>query len=162
MEVWLEPGEAAAIHTGVLRCRVLDIFSSEGVEHAVLDVSASAHMPDTLEMPYRPDVFQIVRDASLRSARQPAVQMAGESYALAGNAGEGSHTYRLGAPTCLAGDRIGDYSFAEPLAAGDELVFDDMAHYTMVKTTFFNGVRHPGHRRPEEGRLRGDGAPLYL
>ena len=93
-------------------------------------------MPDTLEMPYRPDVFQIVRDASLRSARQPAVQMAGESYALAGNAGEGSHTYRLGAPTCLAGDRIGDYSFAEPLAAGDELVFDDMAHYTMVKTTF--------------------------
>lgn len=56
---------------------------------------------------------------------------------------EGSHTYRLGAPTCLAGDRIGDYSFAEPLAAGDELVFDDMAHYTMVKTTFFNGVRHP-------------------
>ena len=92
VEVWLEPGEAAAIHTGVLRCRVLDIFSSEGVEHAVLDVSASAHMPDTLEMPYRPDVFQIVRDASLRSARQPAVQMAGESYALAGNAGEGSHT----------------------------------------------------------------------
>ena len=143
VEVWLEPGEAAAIHTGVLRCRVLDIFSSEGVEHAVLDVSASAHMPDTLEMPYRPDVFQIVRDASLRSARQPVVQMAGESYALAGNAGEGSHTYRLGAPTCLAGDRIGDYSFAEPLAAGDELVFDDMAHYTMVKTTFFNGVRHP-------------------
>ena len=127
----------------MLRCRVLDIFSSEGVEHAVLDVSASAHMPDTLEMPYRPDVFQIVRDASLRSARQPVVQMAGESYALAGNAGEGSHTYRLGAPTCLAGDRIGDYSFAEPLAAGDELVFDDMAHYTMVKTTFFNGVRHP-------------------
>lgn len=103
VEVWLEPGEAAAIHTGVLRCRVLDIFSSEGVEHAVLDVSASAHMPDTLEMPYRPDVFQIVRDASLRSARQPAVQMAGESYALAGNAGEGSHTYRLGAPHLFGG-----------------------------------------------------------
>lgn len=143
VDVWLEPGEAAAIHTGVLRCRVLDIFSSEGVEHAILDVSASAHMPDTLEMPYRPDVFQILKNASLSSVQQPAVRMEGESYALAGNAGEGAHTYRLGAPTCLAGDRIGDYSFAEPLAAGDELVFDDMAHYTMVKTTFFNGVRHP-------------------
>lgn len=143
VDVWLEPGEAAAIHTGVLRCRVLDIFSSEGVEHAILDVSASAHMPDTLEMPYRPDVFQILKDASLRSGQQPAVRMEGESYALAGNAGEGVHTYRLGAPTCLAGDLLGDYSFAEPLAAGDELVFDDMAHYTMVKTTFFNGVRHP-------------------
>ncbi len=143
VDVWLEPGEAAAIHTGVLRCRVLDIFSSEGVEHAILDVSASAHMPDTLEMPYRPDVFQIVRDASLRSGQQPAVRMEGESYALAGNAGENAHTYRLGAPTCLAGDRLGDYSFPEPLAVGDELVFDDMAHYTMVKTTFFNGVRHP-------------------
>lgn len=104
VEVWLEPGEAAAIHTGVLRCRVLDIFSSEGVEHAVLDVSASAHMPDTLEMPYRPDVFQIVRDALPPFRAAAAVQMAGESYALAGNAGEGSHTYRLGAPTCLAGD----------------------------------------------------------
>lgn len=143
VEVWLEPGEAAAIHSGVLRATVLDIFSSEGVEHAILDVSASAHMPDTLEMPYRPDVFQIVGNAALGSGQQPAVRMKGESYALAGSAGEGAHTYRLGAPTCLAGDRIGDYSFPEPLAAGDELVFDDMAHYTMVKTTFFNGVRHP-------------------
>lgn len=143
VEVWLEPGEAAAIHTGVLRSRVLDLFSSEGVEHAILDVSASAHMPDTLEMPYRPDVFQILKDSSLRSVQQPAVLMKGESYFLSGDAGEGAHTYRLGAPTCLAGDRIGDYSFAEPLAVGDELVFDDMAHYTMVKTTFFNGVRHP-------------------
>lgn len=143
VEVWLEPGEAAAIHTGVLRCRVLDVFSSEGVEHAILDISASAHMPDTLEMPYRPDVFQILKDSSLSSVQQPAVLMKGENYFLAGDAGEGAHTYRLGAPTCLAGDRIGDYSFAEPLAVGDELVFDDMAHYTMVKTTFFNGVRHP-------------------
>lgn len=122
---------------------VLDLFSAEGVNHAILDVSASAHMPDTLEMPYRPDVFQIAGDASLRSAQQPAVRLEGESYALAGKAGEKAYTYRLGAPTCLAGDRLGDYSFAEPLAVGDELVFDDMAHYTMVKTTFFNGVRHP-------------------
>lgn len=162
VEVWLEPGEAAAIHTGVLRCRVLDLFSAEGVNHAILDVSASAHMPDTLEMPYRPDVFQIAGDASLRSAQQPAVRLEGESYALAGKAGEKAYTYRLGAPTCLAGDRLGDYSFAEPLAVGDELVFDDMAHYTMVKTTFFNGVRHPGHRRSEKRRFRGDGAPFFL
>lgn len=143
VDVWLEPGEAAAIHTGVLRCRVLDLFNSGGVEHAILDVSASAHMPDTLEMPYKPAVFQILKNSSLHSAQQPAVLMKGESYASAGEPGDGPHTYRLGAPTCLAGDRIGDYSFAEPLAVGDELVFDDMAHYTMVKTTFFNGVRHP-------------------
>ena len=100
-------------------------------------------MPDTLEMPYRPDVFQIAGDASLRSAQQPAVRLEGESYALAGKAGEKSLYVPAGRPTCLAGDRLGDYSFAEPLAVGDELVFDDMAHYTMVKTTFFNGVRHP-------------------
>lgn len=87
VEVWLEPGEAAAIHTGVLRCRVLDIFSSEGVEHAVLDVSASAHMPDTLEMPYRPDVFQIVRDASLRSARQPPCRWPGRATRWRGTPG---------------------------------------------------------------------------
>ena len=143
VDVWLEPGEAVAIHSGVLRCRVLDVFSSEGVEHAILDVSASAHMPDTLEMPYRPDVFQILENPSLRSGQQPAVVMEGESYAVAGEPGEKPFTYRLGAPTCLAGDRLGDYSFAEPLSPGDELVFDDMAHYTMVKTTFFNGVPHP-------------------
>lgn len=143
LEVWLEPGEAVAIHTGVLRCRVLDIFYSEGLNHAILDVSASAHMPDTLEMPYRPDVFQIIRDKSFSSELQPAVVLPGENYAMAREAGIGAHTYRLGAPTCLAGDRIGDYSFPEPLSVGDELVFDDMAHYTMVKTSFFNGVRHP-------------------
>lgn len=143
VEVWLEPGEAAAIHSGVLRCKVLDLFCAEGVSHAILDVSASAHMPDTLEMPYRPEVFQILKDSSLRSAQMPAVLLQDESYALAGDWGEPGHEYRLGAPTCLAGDSLGDYCFAEPLSVGDELVFDDMAHYTMVKTSFFNGVRHP-------------------
>ena len=83
------------------------------------------------------------RTYSRLSGTPPSVPRGSPPCRWAGNAGEGSHTYRLGAPTCLAGDRIGDYSFAEPLAAGDELVFDDMAHYTMVKTTFFNGVRHP-------------------
>lgn len=148
LEVYLEPGEAWAIHTGVLRARVLDIFDSLGYRHAILDVSASAHMPDTLEMPYRPDVFAVrevpgapVGDTS--AITFPAVQMAGERYLPTGEAGEKPHTYRLGAPTCLAGDVIGDYSFDEPLSVGDTLVFDDMSHYTIVKTTHFNGVPHP-------------------
>ncbi len=143
VEVYLEPGEAWAIHTGVLRARVLDVFDSLGYRHAILDVSASAHMPDVLEMPYRPDVFQLAAADAGTTPLAPALRLAGEHYALAGEAGEKAHTYRLGAPTCLAGDVIGDYSFDSPLAVGDELVLDDMSHYTMVKTTHFNGVPHP-------------------
>ncbi len=143
VEVFLEPGEAWAIHTGVLRGRVLDIFDSLGYRHAILDVSASAHMPDTLEMPYRPDIFQLAQADAGTSALMPALRLPGEHYARAGEPGEKPHTYRLGAPTCLAGDVLGDYSFEMPLAVGDELVLDDMSHYTMVKTTHFNGVPHP-------------------
>ncbi len=143
VEVFLEPGEAWAIHTGVLRARVLDIFCSLGYRHAILDVSASAHMPDTLEMPYRPDVFQLVAADAGVTPLSPALRLEGEHYALAGEGGEKPHTYRLGAPTCLAGDVLGDYSFDQPLKVGDELVLDDMSHYTMVKTTHFNGVPHP-------------------
>lgn len=148
VEVFLEPGEAWAIHTGVLRARVLDIFDSLGYRHAILDVSASAHMPDVLEMPYRPDVFAVVPDSAapageISAITFPAAQLAGERYCAAGEAGEKVHTYRLGAPTCLAGDVIGDYSFDTPLEIGDTLVLDDMSHYTMVKTTHFNGVPHP-------------------
>lgn len=139
VEVYLEPGEAWFIHTGVLRARVLDIFDSLGYRHAILDVSASAHMPDTLEMPYRPDVY-VVRDSG---NGHPAVEMPGEAYAASGDGGELPYTYRLGAPTCLAGDVMGDYSFAAPLEVGDTLIFDDMTHYTIVKTTHFNGVPHP-------------------
>lgn len=139
VEVYLEPGEAWFIHTGVLRARVLDVFDSLGYRHAILDISASAHMPDTLEMPYRPDVYAIGSSGS----GEPAVVMPGESYIAAGEPGVLPHTYRLGAPTCLAGDVIGDYSFESPLEVGDELVFDDMTHYTIVKTTHFNGVPHP-------------------
>ena len=139
VEVFLEPGEAWFIHTGVLRARVLDVFESLGFRHAILDVSASAHMPDVLEMPYRPDVFAVRPDG----IGSPAVSLPGEHYQPAGVAGEKAHTYRLGAPTCLAGDVIGDYSFDAPLAVGDELVLDDMTHYTIVKTTHFNGVPHP-------------------
>lgn len=142
VEVYLEPGEAWCVHTGVLRARVLDVFESLGYQHVILDVSASAHMPDVLEMPYRPDVYA-VRPAEEHAGGTPAVQLPGESYAPAGEAGELPYTYRLGAPTCLAGDVIGDFSFAAPLQPDDEIVLDDMTHYTIVKTTHFNGVPHP-------------------
>ena len=142
VEVYLEPGEAWCVHTGVLRAQVLDVFESLGYRHAILDVSASAHMPDVLEMPYRPDVYA-VRPATEGAEGTPAVQLPGESYAPAGEPAELPHTYRLGAPTCLAGDVIGDFSFSAPLKVGDVILLDDMTHYTIVKTTHFNGVPHP-------------------
>ena len=118
LQVILEPGEAVGWRTGELVATVLDVVRN-GMDIAILDVSPSAHMPDCLEMPYRPDIL----------GGFPAGQM--------------PHTYRLGGGTCLAGDVLGDWSFEKPLQAGDQLVFLDMIHYTMVKTTFFNGVRHP-------------------
>jgi len=114
VEVYLEPGEAIALHAGVLVCTVLDVLANGSV---VLDTSATAHMPDVLEMPYRPHLVQ----------EDP----------------RGEHVHRLGGMTCLAGDVIGDYHFHRPLRPGDKLVFTDMAHYTMVKTTTFNGVNLP-------------------
>jgi len=116
--VYLEPGEAVALGTGVLVAQVMDTFHN-GMDIAILDCSATAHMPDVLEMPYRPVIID------------------------AGDPGTKSYTYRLGGMTCLAGDVIGDYAFDKPLEIGDKLVFLDMAHYTMVKTSTFNGVRHP-------------------
>ncbi len=141
VDVWLEPGEAIAIHTGVLRSTVLDVFESGGLRHAILDVSAAAHMPDILEMPYRPKVFLAetqsqppnLKSEISDSKSQPPTPPAAAS----------SLVHRLAGPTCLAGDVIGDFAFPRPLLPGDTLVFDDMAHYTMVKTTFFNGVPHP-------------------
>ncbi|MGV1097988.1 carboxynorspermidine decarboxylase [Thiovibrio sp. JS02] len=118
VQVYLEPGEAVGLNIGVLVTRVLDIVRNE-VDIAILDISATAHMPDVLEMPYRPVLFG------------------------AGEPGEFPHTYKLGGLSCLAGDVIGDFSFPEPLKIGQRLVFGDMAHYTMVKTTTFNGVRLP-------------------
>lgn len=119
LEVFLEPGSAIAWETGELVSTVLDIVESRGVKTAVLDVSFTAHMPDTLEMPYRPKII---------GATDPVA---------------GKPTYRLGGVSCLAGDYLSEYSFEKPLQAGDRLVFLDMIHYTMVKTTTFNGVRHP-------------------
>ncbi len=122
LQIYLEPGEAVAIHSGVLVSTVLDLHKNGNVTNAILDVSATAHMPDVLEMPYRPDVY-------LPTGEQPADR--------------GAYLYRLGGNTCLAGDQIGDYGFSRPLEVGDRLILNDMVHYTMVKTTFFNGVRHP-------------------
>lgn len=148
VEVWLEPGEAVAIHTGVLRATVMDVFQSGKQRAVILDVSATAHMPDTIEMPYRPDVY-LVDD---RGDGDPAVRFMGESY-MTGEKKKGI-LHRLGGPTCLAGDVIGDYCFERELQVGDVLVFDDMAHYTMVKTTTFNGVKHPPIAlQHEDGRL---------
>lgn len=152
VEVWLEPGEAAAIHTGVLRSTVLDTFESAGHRFVILDVSATAHMPDVLEMPYRPDVFLVDRhEPPVEHESLPAVTFPGEFYhpATEPSSDSVSHdpqsafVYRIGGPTCLAGDVTGDFAFHRPLVVGDVLVFDDMAHYTMVKTTTFNGVKHP-------------------
>lgn len=124
VQVYLEPGEAIAIHTGVLVSEVLDLGFNQ-MDLAILDTSATCHMPDTLEMPYRADII----DLSSKSA--------------AGEQGEKPHTYRLGGQTCLAGDVMGDYSFDQPLEIGQRLMFDDMSHYTMVKTSTFNGIGLP-------------------
>jgi carboxynorspermidine decarboxylase len=118
VQVYLEPGEAIALNTGYLVATVLDIVNN-GMNIAILDTSAACHMPDVLEMPYRPQIIN------------------------AGCPGDYPYPYRLGGPTCLAGDIIGDYSFQQPLEPGDRLVFCDMAHYTMVKNNMFNGVNLP-------------------
>lgn len=118
VEVYLEPGEAIALNAGVLVSQVMDIFHN-GMNIAILDTSATCHMPDVLEMPYRPFI---------RNAGAPS---------------EKNISYRLGGPSCLAGDVIGDYSFETALKVGDYLTFGDMAHYSMVKTTTFNGIGLP-------------------
>lgn len=118
LEVYLEPGEAVALNAGYLVTEVLDIIEND-MPIAILDTSAACHMPDVLEMPYRPPLND------------------------SGKAGELEYTYRLGSQTCLAGDVIGEYSFAKPLRIGDRLVFGDMAIYSMVKNNTFNGMPMP-------------------
>lgn len=119
IQVILEPGEAVVLNTGFLVASVIDFVENNGVLNAILDTSASCHMPDVIEMPYRP--FVIGSDEPVKKA----------------------YTYRLGGPSCLAGDVIGDYSFDWPLKIGDQLTFTDMAHYSMVKNTTFNGIALP-------------------
>ncbi|NDV90257.1 carboxynorspermidine decarboxylase [Alteromonas sp. 345S023] len=118
LDVILEPGSAVAWETGPLISEVVDVVQNEG-DIAILDISATAHMPDVLEMPYRPSILN------------------------AGLPGERAVDVKLGGNSCLAGDVIDTYSFDAPLQAGDRVQFEDMMHYTMVKTTFFNGVEHP-------------------
>ncbi len=130
LEIYLEPGEAVVYYAGDLVCSVLETMQN-GIDIAILDTSAACHMPDVLEMPYRPP---------LRDSGMP---------------GEKPYTYRLGGPTCLAGDVIGDYSFDRPLRPNDMLVFEDMALYTMVKTNTFNGMRLPSIVwRQKDGKCR--------
>jgi carboxynorspermidine decarboxylase len=120
VKVILEPGSAFAWQTGYLVSRVLDVVENHGIKTAMLDVSFTAHMPDCLEMPYKPKVLSALPEPD---ANKP--------------------TYRLGGNTCLSGDYMGDWSFEQALKVGDNVVFDDMIHYTMVKTSTFNGVPHP-------------------
>ena len=120
LEIILEPGSAFAWETGVLVATVADIVENEGVKTAMLNVSFACHMPDCLEMPYKPRI---------RGAYQEPVA--------------GKPTYRMGGNSCLSGDFMGEWSFDAPLAVGDRIVFEDMIHYTIVKTTLFNGVTHP-------------------
>lgn len=120
LAVILEPGSAFAWETGFLLASVVDIVENKGIKTAILNVSFTAHMPDCLEMPYQPRI---------RGAYQEAVP--------------GKYAYRMGGNSCLAGDYMGYWSFDEPLKTGDRILFEDMIHYTIVKTTTFNGVSHP-------------------
>ncbi|MBP7025798.1 MAG: carboxynorspermidine decarboxylase [Leptotrichiaceae bacterium] len=118
VEVYLEPGEAVALNTGFLVTEVLDTIYNE-MDILLVDTSAACHMPDVIEMPYRPFIIN------------------------SGIPNEKAYTYKLGGPTCLAGDVIGDYSFDNPINIGDKLIFTDMAHYSMVKNNTFNGINLP-------------------
>jgi carboxynorspermidine decarboxylase len=131
VQVYLEPGEAVALNAGLLIATVLDTVTTADMPVAILDISATCHMPDVLEMPYRPEIIG------------------------AGIPGEKKWTCRLGGKSCLAGDVIGEYSFDDPLKPGDRVAFLDMAIYSMVKTTTFNGVNLPSiaRYRPESDEL---------
>ena len=120
LEIILEPGSAFLWQTGFLRSKVIDIVENKGIQTAIVDVSFTCHMPDCLEMPYKPVI---------RGAYQESIS--------------GKPTYRIGGNSCLSGDFTGDWSFDEPLKIGDDIIFEDMIHYTIVKTNMFNGIPHP-------------------
>lgn len=129
VQVYLEPGEAVALNAGFLVSSVLDIIHN-GMAIAIMDTSAACHMPDVLEMPYRPEII----DSALPNVK--------------------TYTYRLGGPTCLAGDIIGDYSFDQPLQVGQQLWFKDMAIYSMVKNNTFNGMNLPSIVLKQKEKLK--------
>jgi carboxynorspermidine decarboxylase len=129
VQVYLEPGEAVALNAGYLVSRILDIVENNGIKIAILDSSAACHMPDVIEMPYTPPLLDASRDGSM------------------------PYSYRLGGPTCLSGDIIGDYTFDRELSIGDVLIFGDMAIYTTCKNNTFNGMPLPDiYRLCKDGR----------
>lgn len=132
LKVVLEPGSAFAWQTGFLKSHVVDIVEDNGIKTAILDVSFTCHMPDCLEMPYQPEV---------RGAQSVEIQQATQPF-----------TYRLGGNSCLSGDFMGSWLFNKPLNIGDTVIFEDMIHYTTVKTNTFNGITHPSI-----GMLHADG-----
>jgi len=139
LQLILEPGSAFAWETGVLVSTVEDIVENHGQKTALLDVSFTAHMPDCLEMPYKPKILSALPEpvgvnGSLSEVETPTAGADVSSVPT---------TYRIGGNSCLAGDFMGDWSFEKPLQIGDKIVFNDMIHYTMVKTSMFNGVKHP-------------------
>jgi len=119
LKIILEPGSAFTWQTGFLLTTVVDIVENDGIKTAIIDASFTCHMPDCLEMPYKP----VIRNAKDATAGMP--------------------TYRVGGCSCLSGDFLGEWSFDEPLKVGNKLIFEDMIHYTVVKTTMFNGISHP-------------------
>lgn len=136
LAITLEPGSAFTLNTGYLLAHVVDIVRHDGIKTAILDVSFTCHMPDCLEMPYQP-IVRGAKSLSLDASKQEGV-------------------YRLGGNSCLSGDYLGCWQFEKPLAIGDEIILEDMNHYTMVKTTMFNGIAHPDillHRASGEFEL---------
>ena len=132
LEIILEPGSAFLWQTGFLRSKVVDIVENKGIQTAIVDVSFTCHMPDCMEMPYKPLV---------RNTYQETIT--------------GKPTYRIGGNSCLSGDFMGDWSFDEPLKIGDDIIFEDMIHYTIVKTNMFNGIPHPALAiLQSDGRLK--------
>lgn len=119
LEIIMEPGSAFAWQTGFLLTTVVDIVENKGINTAIIDASFTCHMPDCLEMPYK-----------------PAIRYATDAV-------EGKPSYRIGGNSCLSGDYMGDWSFEKPLKVGDKIIFEDMIHYTIVKTSMFNGIPHP-------------------
>lgn len=119
LEIIMEPGSAFAWQTGFLLTTVVDIVENKGIKTAIIDASFTCHMPDCLEMPYKPAIRNATDDV------------------------EGKPTYRIGGNSCLSGDYMGDWSFDKPLEVGDKVIFEDMIHYTIVKTSMFNGIPHP-------------------
>jgi carboxynorspermidine decarboxylase len=127
LKIILEPGSAFAWQTGWLLTTVVDVVENNGIKTAIIDASFSCHMPDCLEMPYKPTI-RGAKDAG------PATATSSE---------EAENRYRIGGCSCLSGDFIGDWFFERPLEVGDKIIFEDMIHYTTVKTTMFNGISHP-------------------